>query len=388
MIGSPELTISLLVLLIALLVEMYRKMGAPSDQTGEAGEIINLDTRFVRSFIVTHTDFDGMASGTLLLRHLGRDSGILFSSPGKLTGTVQKAAQSLAIHDNIYIADLSLQPRQEERCTRNMQELADRQIQLHWYDHHEWPAGLQERIGARCRTFQLDQSAHTAAQLIRPILPADDLYADRILKFVLKGSLPEDEDWDKTWRMLLSEVVNRRDPDLSAKVLQQWSDGEGMGIMEEYLARQGLKREALTKSVAEFQHRKVHTRANRSFLVIDIRSRRLEKTYENKLLYVVNAPVPSIMVGSLACKFHNTDFCLVVWDDFRYSVYRGEDRTIDFSGMFPQVQTGDTEYRVAGHGYAASVRVMTGMKNRLRALFRFKLPVEAENFVNLLKERY
>ncbi len=127
MIGSPAVTIFLFALLIAVLTEFYRYMNRfrdPDLQDDTSNELI-LDTRFVRSFIVTHTDFDGMASGALLLRHLGT-SGILFSSPAQLLPTLTTAAQRLTGGDAIYIADLAAPPGQENRFTELLEDLKNR----------------------------------------------------------------------------------------------------------------------------------------------------------------------------------------------------------------------------------------------------------------------
>lgn len=388
--GSPHIISGIFLLLIFFLLELYYHITQhiESDLDSIDGETNSYESgRFVRNRIITHTDFDGFTSGALLLRLLGKETSIMFSSPRALLKNLKSVKKGLIAGDSIYIADLAMQPHQEHEFADLLNELRNNSVQIIWIDHHEWPAGLVERISSICDLL-VDTSVKTAAALIRKRLPDDDEHAERLLKFVQHRSDYIDAEWDRIWRYALSELSHRRDPEMSENLLRSWSDNEKTSILRGYLARQGYKREKTTLSIASHQHRRIRTAHGRSFLVIDVRSNRLECNQNGKFLFVVNGPQPSMMVGRAACKDQNGDFCLIIWNDFRYSVYRGLDPDIEFSYLFGQKLINDLLYQIGGHKYAVSVHVVPGIKNRLKAMFRFRLDPETERFVELLQETF
>ncbi len=384
-------SILILGLILISLAELHRYLGKYADpsETDESNTpFIPLDTRFVRSFIITHTDFDGLTSGALLLRFLGTEAGLLFSSPRHIDQALHTASRGLGSGDSIFIADLALPPEQETNLTPLLDHLRERGVRLHWYDHHEWPMGLQDRLRQRIHSLAIDPSVRTAAELVRSLLPMTDTHADKLLRFVNRKSLPEDKDWDEIWRLVLSELSQRKDPDLSEKILRSWAADEPIGIMENHLAKEGRQRESLTQEIAGYRHPKMTTRQNRSFLVIDVRAKHIARDENGRLLFAINQPRPSVMVGSLACKTHHADFCIVLWEDFRYSIYRGMDNSVDFKELLPGVTHDGTKYKVSGHGYASSVTLQPSIWSILKSLILWRIPAEAKRFIQLLAERY
>lgn len=392
------ITVAAAGLLVLVLAELYRTLGryTVTDSNSNDGEMFansddtrSLETgRLIRHRIITHTDFDGFVSGALLLRMLGKDAGLLFSSPTGLLRNLKTAGTGLIAGDTITIADLAMQPHKEHAFADLLNELRHRGVRVTWIDHHEWPAGLVERMESICHDLEVDTAEKTAAALIRYRMDPDDDHAERLLKFVQNRSDDADREWDRIWRYALAELSHRRDPELSENLLRAWANNEKAGILRAYLARQGYKREKTTKAIAAHQHRRVKTVHDRTFLVIDARPRRLERNEAGHLLFVINGPQPGMMVGRDACRNQHGDFCLIVWDDFRYSVYRGNDPGIGFEDLFGTREIDGVTYRAGGHRYAVSIRVLPTMGQRLRAMFRFKLGPEVEHFIERLRESY
>jgi hypothetical protein len=371
-------------------------------QTGNTGDLQDIEPgltqepaspsarsgMLIKNWIITHTDFDGFTSGALLLRLLGSETGFLFSSPGSLLKKLKTASAGLIESDSIYIADLALQPHTEHNFADCLNDLRNRGIKVIWIDHHEWPAGLVNRMESICSQLVVDPSEKTAAAIIRRMLPADDAHAERLLKFVQHRSDEDDAEWDERWRAALAELAWRRDPEMSETLLRSWANNEDSNVLLNYLARQGRKREQATQDIANYLHRREKTAHNRSLLVIDVRTRRLERDERGRMLFVMHGYQPSMMVGKQACNSQHGDFCIILWEDFRYSVYRGLDNALDFGGMFGETEIKDAVYRVGGHRYAVSVRVLPSLWAQIRALFRWRPAPEAELFISYLKERY
>ncbi len=382
-------------LLLLQMVELYlhagrRLSGSHSDADDPDSDPVYRTNRGVSAgnLIITHTDFDGFTSGALLLRLLRKNTAIMFSSPGTLLKNLKRAGAELIAGDSIHIADLAMQPHLEHEFVDVLSDLKDRGVNVHWFDHHEWPAGLMQRINLLCHEFVIAAAEKTAAAIIRRRLPEHDDQADRLLSFVQNRSVGQDKEWDQRWRMVLTELGHRRDPELSETVLRAWAEDEASGALLSFLARQGELREAATRSIAAHQHRRESTTHHRNFLVIDVRPRRLERDVNGRKLYVITRMQPSMMVGIEACRMQQGDFCLIVWDDFRFSVYRGIDPDVEFSALFGQRNIEGFQYRIGGHHYAVSVRMIPGIGGRVRALFRWRLGPEAETFIKALQEHY
>ncbi|MGB3974965.1 MAG: hypothetical protein WBM02_07660 [bacterium] len=342
----------------------------------------------IRKWIITHSDFDGFTSGALLLRLLGDQAGLRFSTPGSLLKTIVSAASDLIDGDSVFIADLPLQPHREHDFVDALTLIEKRGIKLIWIDHHEWPAGLIERIRPLCADLQIDSTVKTAAAIIRRMLPQDDIHADRLLRFVQNRCAEDDMDWDRNWRAALSELTYRRDFEMSESLLRIWAKDEPGGVLLSYLARRGFKRDQATLGIAAHKHRLETTAQDRSMLVIDVRSKRLEYDEKGRALFVIKGFQPSIMVGQHACRIQQGDFCIVLWENFRFSVYRGTDPELDFSALFGERMIEKASYRIGGHRYAVSVQVTPSLSARIKALFRWRPGPEAEAFIEYLKERY
>lgn len=342
----------------------------------------------IRKWIITHTDFDGFTSGALLMRMLGSDSAIQFSSPGTLLANLNSAAADLIDGDTLFIADLALQPNLEHDFADSLNNLRKRGINVIWIDHHEWPAGLIERVRSLCAELVVDPTEKTAAAIIRRMLPHDDIYADRLLRFVQGRSDASDAGWDSRWRAAFAELSYRRDTDMNETLLRLWANDEPGGVLLNYFVRQGIRREQATKDIAAHHHRREKTSHNRTLLVIDVRARRLEYDAKGRTLFVVKGVQPSVMVGQHACRIQQGDFCIILWENFRFSVYRGRDNGLDFGVLFGECDINKISYRIAGHRYAVSVRVAPTFQARIRALFQWRPGPEAEAFIHYLKERF
>ncbi len=395
MLGSPMISWILVAVFILVIIDLYRigarfegKKSPGTPDSGPESDQLGWGTHFSRSYIITHSDFDGFASGALLLRYCDMDAGIRFATPRSITHVLQQTAPGLVPGDRVLLADLPFPPESEHLIHPVLKQLSDRGVNVSWYDHHQWPQGLIERTSEVVSELEIDITARTAAEMIRKKLPPEDAVADRIIRFLQNGSFPEDKEWDKAWRMLLSELTNQWDADLAEHIVQVWAEGGALEPAMEFLIRKGLQREQLTRETAKLNHRRESTHSNRKFIIIDLRSRRLAQNTDGKPVYVLTQKKPTIMVGALACREHQADFCLVVWDVFRYSLYRGQDRNIDFSPLFPEFRINNLRYSAGGHAYAASVRVDPPFLSKLKGMFRWRLPDEAEQLITFIRKRF
>jgi len=362
-------------------------LGAPDAAVGPAAvdELAELGLD-VEPLVITHTDFDGLTSGALLLRALGPETRIRFSSARYLPVTLEESALRAERGQRIHIADLPLDADRIEVFHRSMLTLAERGAELIWFDHHVWPLEARELAERHCRELHLDTRAHTAAELIRARrLPADDPVADRILALTGRTASGVSEAWLRDWTHLLAEIVRVGTPhDVRVRILEKLSADRELSPAERWLIRKGRRRQELTESVAGDRHRMVRTQGGRRMLIIDARPFHLAQDERGRLLLVVRRLQPEITVARKACERWKGDLALVLWRNDRFTLSRGEDPTVDFRPLFSVQELQGRRVRVRGHAYAAGVHIELSWRSRLRSVFDWRPVPEVERLIGLI----
>jgi len=339
-----------------------------------------------KKYLVTHTDFDGLTSGALLLRALGSECPIKFSSSRWLHVALESLAARIGTGDEIFIADLAMEPERIEEFQRVFQMIAQRQGRVHWFDHHVWSDQARSLAEQVCAQFILQPSRSTAAQIIKERYLPTDAHAEQILKLVTRGFA--EEPWVKNWTYLLSELGRARvDAETKARVIRKLALAADLAAPERWMVRKGRKRRHITESMINDVHRRETTLAGRSLLIIDARPFRIERMTDGRKLLVIAQQQPEITVARGACERWGAHFSVVLWSNTRCSLSRGTDPTVDFRWLFGEKQLNRGRLTVRGHAYAAGVYLGLSRRSAFRQMINWHPPVEVENFIGLLKER-
>ncbi|MEB3860141.1 MAG: DHHA1 domain-containing protein [Desulfurococcales archaeon] len=183
------------------------------------------------TFIVTHTDLDGIGSAVAALKALGLEPGeatIVFAEPYNLHEKLGSLAENVSRGDVVVIADLGLNEQNYRDLLKAITDLSGRGTLIEWYDHHVWDPGRMGELGelgvrlfidrSTCATGVVARHAFRehgrepddqVARLARIVCSADLWVWDEPLSpklFRVVGS-PEEGYSSEEWRMRLVEKM-------------------------------------------------------------------------------------------------------------------------------------------------------------------------------------
>ncbi|MBN2054597.1 hypothetical protein JW905_06730 [bacterium] len=338
--------------------------------------------------VITHTDFDGLVSGAMLLRALGQGIAISFAGPRWLAQRLTSLVGRCVEHDAVYITDLGVSGDTIADILSALGALRARGVNIYWYDHHEWEPDHLAAVNELCRDLIVDVSFKTAAEIVRRRLIRNDSHADKLVLFLKGVTRNSDPDWDASWRDLLSELQRHSTSDIKLNAMNKLAFNKDLGLADRLLIRRGRKRERLTRAAAEARHPRFETSRGLNFIVIDVRSFRYEMTETGARLYVIQRDKPAVTIGRLACERHGADFCLVLWRNNRYSIYRGINPRVDFGPLLGERRFGGTTYHIAGHRYAAGITTKLRFLHILKSVFLWDVPGEVNQLIGFLQSEY
>lgn len=338
--------------------------------------------------LVIHTDFDGLTSGAMLLRALGSKVEIFFASPRGFHQVLQNLAISGRKGSAVFIADLGVSNETGPELLSAVRKLHAQGLAIMWYDHHQWAESYQESIRPYCQELIVDPRFTTAAELIRNRLLGNDEYADRLLAFLRNRAAEQWPQWDTDWRDLLTELQTADSRETRISSLNKFAFDQPLSVLDRMVLRRGRQRRLLTEEIASYEHPKIETKRGLTLLIIDVRTFRYERTPAGKRLFVMQRAKPSMMVGKLACERWAGDFCLILWRNNRYSLYRGINPRLDFGGLLGPKTYSPYHYQIAGHRYAVGITVKVKLLHSLRSTLNWNLIPETVRLIEALQEEF
>ncbi len=117
------------------------------------------------TWIITHTDLDGVSSAAIILRVLGvapDEARILFAEPYNLHNVLKGVVDGINKDDLLVICDLSLNKDTYESIKPMLEALTKREALVEWYDHHVWDEEWVEGIRGAGVKLVIDRSTCAA----------------------------------------------------------------------------------------------------------------------------------------------------------------------------------------------------------------------------------
>lgn len=196
------------------------------------------------TFIVTHTDLDGVASAAVYLRIIGlkpTDATVLYAEPYNLNEVIGDYADHVDSGDVVAIMDLGVNTSIFDSLLAMIEGLAKRGVEIEWYDHHVWGEEAEKVRSVGVKLF-IDRStcatgvvAKYASQLRGVEV---DEYTGELVSAVCAADLWR---WTHHLAPKLFRVLGRRDDEeWRAKLLEKlysgilWDD-EMQERLEEYV---------------------------------------------------------------------------------------------------------------------------------------------------------
>ncbi|WP_460123227.1 DHH family phosphoesterase [Stetteria hydrogenophila] len=198
------------------------------------------------TFVVTHTDLDGVASAAVYLRIAGLEpdeATVVFAEPYNLHEAVGGYAEYMEKGDVLAVMDLGVNRSVLDSLVSTVQDLLGRGVEVEWYDHHVWgpeaerfksmgvklfvdrstcatgvvakyaptvkgveaDGYIRELVAAVCAADLWRWDHHLAPKLFRILgRRGEDEWRSRLLEKLYSGTL-----WDEEMQQKLEDYVNR-----------------------------------------------------------------------------------------------------------------------------------------------------------------------------------
>ncbi len=196
------------------------------------------------TFIVTHTDLDGVASAAVYLRIAGlkpSDATVIYAEPYNLDEKIGDYAEHMESGDVLAIMDLGVSISIFDSLLSTIRDLARRGVEIEWYDHHVWGEEAEKVRSAGVKLF-IDRSTCATGVVARYAseirgVEVDD-YTRELVAAVCAADLWR---WTHHLAPRLFRVLGRRDEEAwRARLLEKlysgilWDD-EMQERLEEYV---------------------------------------------------------------------------------------------------------------------------------------------------------
>ncbi len=196
------------------------------------------------TFIVTHTDLDGVASAAVYLRITGlkpTDATVLYAEPYNLNEVIEDYAEHIDSGDVLAIMDLGVNTSIFDGLLALIENLAKRGVEIEWYDHHVWGEEADRVRSVGVKLF-IDRSTCATGVVARYASQLRGVEVDEYTRELVSAVCAADL-WRWTHHLApkLFRVLGRRDDEeWRAKFLEKlysgilWDD-EMQERLEEYI---------------------------------------------------------------------------------------------------------------------------------------------------------
>ena len=140
--------------------------------------------------IFTHTDLDGIASASLILKALGRVDKIEFIQPYQLHQYLKKVPPD----SQIYISDLGINGSTFPYVLRELRRILNNGGRVKWFDHHVWEKVWIEKVKKLGVELFVDTST-CAAGVVSKYLPVEGKHIKDLVSATCSIDLWVFDDW-------------------------------------------------------------------------------------------------------------------------------------------------------------------------------------------------
>ena len=118
--------------------------------------------------VLTDSDADGFACAAII-RAVHPEAVVIPSGPNDLIDDLERVARFAPASMTLFVCDLV--PDAPQPAVQTLHQLADLDIQIHWYDHHQWPSDVETAITDAGVELVVGDDAHecTADVAVRAI---------------------------------------------------------------------------------------------------------------------------------------------------------------------------------------------------------------------------
>ena len=337
--------------------------------------------------IITHTDFDGVVSGAMLRHILGPNTSIMLSSPARIHKSLEFIARKPIKPQRLFIADLGVRTSKLPDVESALIDIAEAGTGIFWYDHHPWSKSSIETIERDAEDVIVDSTASDAAWIILKRLGSKSPYCEKLLRFVTNRLEPDEVEWGKQWQFLLMALQSKGSFAEKEEAIVNLAENKELSFIDRRKAKQSEKDLAYTIKLAQKNLRKELTASGKEFLIVDLRTFRVEEK-DGKKKRVFDYHTVTSSIGWEVVKYHRPDFYILIYTNIRGSIRAGRNiPDLTFAPLQTLTKIKGKDCLIQGHGQASGVYLQLGLASKLKGIYNWSLPQEVENFIEEVKLR-
>ena len=337
--------------------------------------------------VLTHTDFDGVVSGAMLRHILGPNTNIMLSSPARIHRSLEFLSRKPIKPNRLFISDLGVRTSNLPDVESALIDISEAGTKIYWYDHHPWSKSSVETIERDAEDVIVDRTASDAAAIIRKRLGSKSPYCEKLLRFVTNRLEPDEMEWAKQWQYLLMALQSKGSFAEREEAIVNLAENKDLSFIDKRKAHQSEKDQEYTVKLAQKNHRKETTAAGKQFLVVDLRTFRVEER-DGKKKRVFDYHTVTSSIGWEIVKYHKPDFYILVYTNIRGSIRAGRNIPgLSFEPLQTLTKIKGKDCLIQGHGQASGVYLQLGLASKLKSIYNWSLPQEVENFIEEVKLR-
>ncbi len=252
-----------------------------------------------RTYIVTHTDLDGVSSAAIYLRLSKKklnEVHVIFAEPHHLSHVLRE----LPGGSHVVIADLGLNEDTMEAIAREVERIQKHGGRIEWYDHHVWPKEWIERLEESGAKLYIDTSTCAAGVVAKYVADRAEKTRDSFVDELVKATCAADL-W--IWNNPLAPKLYRVAGRFKGPRGDEWRR-----YMLERLVEGELWWDELNDILLDYIHREF-----RGFQEA-LSTLRIENTSNCRIAYVIrtNGPPSAGILGSTLLGRYRVDIVVII----------------------------------------------------------------------------
>ena len=336
--------------------------------------------------ILTHTDWDGIVSGALI-KHFSPLAKAEVTTPMALRRALKNLAKSPDKPNRLFISDLGIKSDHLPDIEGALIDLSQAGCKIYWYDHHPWSPLSVETAGHDCVDLIVDPQARNAAEIIQKRLMPDDKYSQKLIRLLINKSTEEEKEWAENWRRLIIATTSSGTFSEIVDLIGHLGADSSMSMSDKFKISRIADEEKIYEKFARGEHRQEVTASGLKFLVVDLRTYRVEQDQNGVLKRKFDRHTPPAGIGHDIVKYHNPDFYIMVLKNDRLSIRAGIGHKFKADKLQDVRSIKGNPVQISGHAYAAGVYLSLSAKSKIQSLWNWNLPTEVEDFIAEVRNR-
>ena len=368
-------------------VDQESTPGEGAAATKGEGEVLHLPKApEIIDSILTHTDWDGIVSGALL-KHFSPLAKVAVTTPMALRRALKEIAKSPDKPNRLFIADLGVKSDHLPDIEGSLIDLSQAGCKIYWYDHHPWSPLSVETAGHDCEDLIVDPQARNAAEIIQKRILPDDQYSQKLIRLLINKSTPEEKEWAENWRRLIVATTSSGTFSEIVDLIGHLGANSSLSMSDKFKISRIADEEKIFDKFARGKHREETTASGLKFLVVDMRTCRMEYNQAGVLKKKLDRHTPPVGIGHDIVKYHNPDFYIMVLKNDRLSIRTGFGNKFKADKLQDLKSIKGNPVQVSGHAYAAGVYLSLSAKDKIKSIWNWNLPPEIEDFIAEVRNR-